>query len=479
MSSPLNIFTGLYIDGAWRRGSGEREILDPTTGKRLAGAATASIEECLEAVDAASAAQPAWASTPPRQRAEVLRQCFELMVRERDAIADLIQRENGKALRQAIGEVYDAAEFFRWGSEEAAHIGGDFRTVPNGDEQIVVLSEPIGVALLITPWSFPAATATRQIAPALAAGCTCVLKPAPETPLTALYLADLVRRAGAPPGVLNVVLPDPPVDAVAAMMGHRSMGKLSFTGSTSVGRSLLELAGKHLLETSMGVGGNAPFVVLDDADLDIAVEAALLAKMTNAGASCIAANQFYVHERIATEFISRFTARMAELSIGYGREADTDVGALVSACERDRVGQLLAEFIESGGEVTTGGRASGTSGFFFEPTVVADVPIDAPTLGSEIFGPLAPIVVFDDLDEVITHANAADAAPISYIISRDVTRAFGLSRRMDTGMVAINRGRVSDPAVSFGGFQHSGAGAQGGSEGIAGYLKRKYVGLEL
>ena len=479
MSSPLNIFTGLYIDGAWRRGSGEREILDPTTGERLAGVATASTEECLEAVDAASAAQPGWASTPPRQRAEVLRGCFELMVRECDAIADLIQRENGKSLRQAIGEVHDAAEFFRWFAEEAAHIGGEFRTGPNGDEQIVVLSEPVGVALLITPWSFPAALATREIAPALAAGCTCVLKPAPETPLTALYIADLVRRAGAPAGVLNVVLPDPPADAVAAMMGHRAVGKLSFTGSTSVGRSLLELAGKHLLRTSIGVGGNAPFVVLDDADLDIAVEAALLAKMRDGGASCIAANLLYVHESAAMEFRSRFTARMAQLSIGYGREPDADVGALVSACERDRVGQLLAELVESGGEVTTGGGTSGSSGFFFEPTVVANVPTDAPALGLEIFGPIAPIVVFDDLDGVIAQANAANVGLISYIISGDATLAFEFSRRVDTGIVAINRGLVSDPATSFGGFKHSGAGTEGGSEGVSGYLRRKYVGLEL
>jgi succinate-semialdehyde dehydrogenase/glutarate-semialdehyde dehydrogenase len=479
LSSPLNIFTGLYIDGAWRRGSGEREILDPTTGARLAGVATASTEECLEAVDAAEAAQPRWASTPPRQRAEVLRQCFELMVRECDPIADLIQRENGKTLRQAVDEVYYAAELFRWFSEVTAHIDGAFRTTPNGDEQIVVLPEPVGVVLLITPWNFPAAMAIRKVAPALAAGCTCVLKPAPQTPLTALYLADLVRRAGAPAGALNVVLPDPPADAVAAMMGHRAVRKLSFTGSTAAGMTLLELAGSHALPTSMGLGGNAPFIVLDDADLDVAVDAALMAKMRNGGASCVAANRFYVHEHAAAEFISRFSARMAELSVGYAREPDADVGALVSAHQRDQVERLVSEFVESGGHVTTGGDRCGSSGFFVQPTVIADVPADAPTLGSEIFGPVAPVVVFDEIDGVIDQLNATGAGLMSYLVGRDVSRAFGVARRMDTGMVAINRGHVSDPATPFGGFAFSGVGKEGGSEGIDEYLHRKYVGLAM
>lgn len=480
MSSPLNIFTGLYIDGAWRRGSGEREVLDPTTGRRLAGAATASVEECLEAVDAAAAAQPGWAATPPRQRAEMLRECFELMVRERDAISDLIQRENGKAFRQAVDEVYSAAEFFRWFSEEAAHVGGELRTPSNGDGQVVVLPEPVGVVLMITPWTYPAAMVVRNIAPALAAGCACVLKPAPETPLTALYIADLVRRAGAPPGLVNVVLPDPPADAVGAMMGHPATSKLSFTGSTAVARNLLGLAGNQLLPTtSMGCGGNVPFIVLDDADLDVAVDAALVAKMRNGGASCVAANRFYVHESAVTEFTTRFSTRMAELSVGYGREPDADVGALGSAAARDNVRRLIAELVENGGHVTTGGVASDSPGFFVEPTVVANVPADAPALSSEIFGPVAPIMVFDDLDGAVDRVNAADAGPMSYIVSRDVSRALRLARRLESGMVAINRGLLSDPAAPLDGFRLDGVSNEGGAGGIGVFLRRKHVGIEM
>jgi succinate-semialdehyde dehydrogenase / glutarate-semialdehyde dehydrogenase len=306
-----------------------------------------------------------------------------------------------------------------------------------------------------------------------------VLKPAPETPLTSLYLADLVRRAGAPAGVFNVVLPDPPAEAVEAMLGHCAVRKLSFTGSTAVGRSLLELAGRHVLRTSMELGGNAPFIVLDDADLDTAVGAALIAKMRNGGASCIAANRFYVHEAVASAFTDRLSERMGELSIGYGREPDADVGALVSTGERDKVERLLDEFVSSGAEVTVGGGPGAGTGFFFPPTVVAGVPADAGALRAEIFGPLAPIVIFDDLDDAIERANDTEAGLISYVVSRDVTRAFDVARRLDTGMVAINRGLVSDPAAPFGGFKHSGVGKEGGFEGVEEYVRRKYVGVEL
>lgn len=479
MSAPLTLFTGLYIDGQWQRGTGEFPVLDPTTGDVLAGAATASVDECLAAVDAAAAVQPSWAEVAPRQRAEMMRECFTLMMRERDVIAQLIQAENGKARNEAIAEVTYAAEFFRWFSEEASRIGGEFRRAPNGDKQIIVLPEPVGVALLITPWNFPAAMATRKIAPALAAGCTCVLKPAPEAPLTSLYIADLIRRAGAPAGAVNVVLPEPPAEAVAAMMAHPSVRKLSFTGSTEVGVRLLAAAAPHVLRTSMELGGNAPFIVLDDADLDVAVEAALVAKMRNGGASCIAANRIYVPATLADPFVAAFGERIRALTVGYGREPDADVGALVSAAERDKVAAIVDRLVEQGGKITVGGNRADHAGFFYPPTLVVDVPIDASALGTEIFGPVAPVVTYDDLDEVIDAANGTVSGLISYVVSRDTGRAFAVGRRLDSGMVAVNRGVISDPAAPFGGFKQSGLGKEGGFEGLDEYLRRKYYGVDL
>jgi succinate-semialdehyde dehydrogenase / glutarate-semialdehyde dehydrogenase len=479
VTASLPLFTGLYIDGAWRRGSGELPVLDPTTGDVLAGAATASIDECLTAVDAAAAVQPAWAAEAPRHRAEVLRECFALMIREREAIAQLIQAENGKAHNEAVGEVSYAAEFFRWFSEEAPRIGGELRQAPNGDKQIVVLPEPVGVALMITPWNFPAAMATRKIAPALAAGCACVLKPAPEAPLTSLYLADLIRRAGAPAGVVNVVLPEPPDEPVAAMMAHPAVRKLSFTGSTDVGVRLLAAAAPHVLRASMELGGNAPFIVLDDADLDVAVDAALVAKMRNGGASCIAANRIYVPTVLRDGFVTAFTERMRALAIGFGRERDADVGALVSPAERDKVADLVDSFVDQGGTVVVGGDRLDRAGFFYPPTLVVDVPVDAPALETEIFGPVAPVVTYEDLDGAIAAANATPSGLISYVVGRDTGRALGVGRRLESGMVAVNRGVISDPAAPFGGFKHSGLGKEGGFEGIEEYLRRKYYGVEL
>jgi succinate-semialdehyde dehydrogenase/glutarate-semialdehyde dehydrogenase len=479
MSPPLTLFTGLYVDGEWQRGSGQLDVLDPTTGDVLAGAATASVDECLAAVDAAAAAQPGWAQASPRHRAEVLRECFALMTRERDVIAGLIQAENGKALREALAEVGYAAEFFRWFSEEAPRIGGEFRRAPNGDKQIIVLPEPVGVALLITPWNFPAAMATRKIAPALAAGCTCVLKPAPEAPLTSLYLADLIRRAGGPPGVVNVVLPEPPADAVAAMMAHPAVRKLSFTGSTEVGVRLLRAAAPHVLRTSMELGGNAPFVVLDDADLDVAVGAAVVAKMRNGGASCIAANRFYVPTGLVDRFVDAFGERVRALTVGYERQPDADIGALVSATERAKVADLAERLVGEGGTIVVGRGADAHAGFFYPPTLIADVPMDAPALGTEIFGPVAPIVAYDDLDGMIDAANGTASGLISYVMTGDVGRALAVGRRLDSGMIAVNRGVVSDPAAPFGGFKHSGLGKEGGFEGLEEYLRRKYYGVDV
>jgi succinate-semialdehyde dehydrogenase/glutarate-semialdehyde dehydrogenase len=468
-----------YIGGAWVAGDHEIPVIDPTTESSIASVWTASIDDCLAAVEAASDAAPSWAATPPRVRAQVLLRCFDLMVAECDTIAALIQAENGKALREAYGEVAYAAEFFRWFAEETPRIGGEIRVAPNGDKQIVVIPEPVGVAVLITPWNFPAAMATRKLAPALGAGCTCVLKPASETPLTALYLVDLMTRAGVPEGVVNLVLPVPAGPAVEAMIAQPAVRKLSFTGSTEVGKLLLSAAGQHVVRTSMELGGNAPFVVLDDADLDVAIDAAVVAKIRNGGASCIAANRFIVARHVHDEFVDRFAARLRSVKIGYGREPDADLGALVNAGELRKMSNVIGAFVADHATVVCGGRATGGAGYFFEPTVVAEVATDSPALATEIFGPVAPVVAVDSDDEAIAVANDTSSGLIAYVMSRDARRAFAAGRRIDAGMVAVNRGLISDPAAPFGGFKDSGIGKEGGREGIGEYLRQKYVGIDI
>jgi succinate-semialdehyde dehydrogenase/glutarate-semialdehyde dehydrogenase len=475
----VSTFTKLYIDGEWVPGVDETPVIDPTTGMVLTSVATASVEQCVTAVDAAACAGSLWSARAPRDRAEVLHQCYRMMVTERDAIAELIQAENGKARREADAEVLYAAEFFRWFSEETARIGGEFRQSPSGDKQIVVVPEPVGVAILITPWNFPAAMAARKIAPALSAGCTCVLKPAPETPLTALYLADLIERAGAPRGVINVVLPEPPAVAVQAMLDHPCVGKVSFTGSTEVGRRVLEYASRRVVRASLELGGNAPFIVLADADLDVAVDAALIAKTRNGGASCVAANRFYVHETLKEPFTASFAHRMDDLKVGLERERDADVGALVSHEERNKVESLAERLVADGGTVRTRRTRTDSRGFFCAPVVIDGVIPDAPTLTEEIFGPVAPIVSFADTEQAITFANSSDSGLMAYIVGRDVAAALQVGRRVDAGMVAINRGVISDPAAPFGGFKTSGYGKEGGREGIDEYLRYKYVGVDL
>jgi succinate-semialdehyde dehydrogenase/glutarate-semialdehyde dehydrogenase len=398
------------------------------------------------------------------------------MIEERGRIAALINAENGKALQEATGEVTYAAEFFRWFSEEASRIGGEIRLAPNGDKRIMVVPEPVGVCLLITPWNFPAAMATRKIGPALAAGCTCVLKPAPETPLTAFYLADLLQRAGVPDGVVNVVLPEPPAEAVAAMLRHPAMRKLSFTGSTEVGRVLLRQSADRILRTSLELGGNAPFIVLADSDVQEAADAAVIAKMRNGGASCVAANRFYVHASLAEPFTTALAVRMSAMRLGLGGEPDAEVGALVTAAERDKVAGLVEQAVQDGAQVRLGGSAPDAPGFFYEPTVLGDVAPDAPTLATEIFGPVAPIAVFQHEDEAIRLANSCEAGLIAYVTSGTLTHALRVAEQVEAGMVAINRGVISDPAAPFGGSKASGLGREGGFEGIEEYLERKYIG---
>ena len=475
MTTTLERLGGLLIDGAVRQGNGKLDVHDPTTGEIIAAVATASVDDCLDAVDAAERAGRGWAATPPRERAEVLRRVFETMIAEREQIATLLQLENGKPVAEARGEVGYAAEFFRWFSEEAVRIGGEVRRAPAGDKRILVLPEPVGVCLLITPWNFPAAMAARKIAPALAAGCTTVLKPAPQTPLTALYIAELMERCGTPPGVVNVVLPEPPGEAALAMMARRAVRKVSFTGSTVVGKHLLRAAADRVLRTSMELGGNAPFVVLADADLDVAVEAAIASKMRNTGATCVAANRIYVHESLADDFTEQLSGLMAGLTRGFDRRPDAEVGALVSNGERDKVAGLVDAAVSGGASLVTGGSAPDIGGYFYEPTVLADVAPDAPILATEIFGPVAPLVRYSDEDAAVEMANDTDAGLIAYVMSGDLGHALAVGERLDAGMVAVNRGMISEVAAPFGGTKESGIGKEGGFEGIDEYLERKYL----
>lgn len=469
-----NQIGGNWVDG----GAGTLPVIDPGNGDLVGVASTTSVELCLEAVEAAAEAHPPWAARAPRERAEVLRRAFDLMLLELESFAELIVRENGKVIEEARAEVRYAAEFFRWFSEEAVRVGGEVRRAPNGDKRIVVIPQPVGVAVLITPWNFPAAMATRKIAPALAAGCTLVLKPAPETPLTALAVADLLTRAGVPPGVVNVVLPEPPAAAVRAMLAHAAVRKLSFTGSTEVGPELLAMAAPFVLRCSMELGGNAPFVVLDDAEVDTAVDAAVVAKLRNTGASCIAANHFYVHESIVDRFVGQFAAALAAQRVDYGMTPGATLGALVSGDERDKVASLVENAAAAGASVVTGGAAPDRAGAFYLPTLLANVDPSAQIVNTEIFGPVAPIVTFADDAEVVQWANDSRVGLMAYVMSTNLGRAMEVAERIETGMVSVNRGLISDPAAPFGGVKRSGLGKEGGYEGIDEYLEHKYVGVD-
>jgi succinate-semialdehyde dehydrogenase/glutarate-semialdehyde dehydrogenase len=473
------LFTGSYVAGAWRDSSRTIPVHDPADGSVVAEIADASVQDCLDAVEAAAAALQSWAATPPRGRSEVLRRAFELMTAEQDAIADLIVRENGKLRSDALGEVAYAAEFFRWFAEEAVRVPGDFRVAPNGDKRIVVTHQPIGVSVLVTPWNFPAAMATRKIGPALAAGCTMVLKPAPETPLTATYLVDLLERAGLPAGVVNCVVPGDPGPAVSAMLHHPAVRKLSFTGSTPVGRLLLHEAADQVVSASMELGGNAPFLVLEDADLDDAVEGAMVAKMRNGGAACTAANRFYVHRSVADDFTERLSKRMAELSCGPGADPASGLGALVSVAERDKVAALVDRALAEGATATVGGTAPDGPGAFYPATVLSGVTHGDAITSLEVFGPVAPVVVVDDDDQAVAWANDTEMGLIAYVYSRDLARAVRVAERIEAGMVAINRGVASEPAAPFGGSKQSGLGREGADAGILEFLEPKYLAMPL
>ena len=470
--------TQLYIDGQWVDGNGTLDVIDPSDGSVIAKVATAGDAEIEAALAAADRAAPAWAKTAPRVRGEILRKAFELMTQEADYLAELISKENGKALPDAKGEVAYAAEFFRWFSEEAVRIAGDFRMSPSGDKRILVTHQPVGLSILITPWNFPAGMATRKIGPAIAAGCTMILKPAGETPLTALAIVDILDRAGVPKGVVNLILPTPTGPAIAKMLHDKRVKNLSFTGSTEVGRIILKEAADNVIRCSMELGGNAPFVVMDDANIDEAVKGLMLAKMRNGGAACTAANRIYVQRPVAKEFMEKFAAAMGAFVMGRGRDAGIQLGASVSVKERNKIAELVDNSIKAGAKVLTGGKTPDGPGAFY-PATVLEVDKKAEILNHEVFGPVAPVVVFDTDTEAIELANSTDFGLISYVYSENLKRAIQISEAIESGMVAINRGLISDPAAPFGGVKQSGLGREGGFDGIHEFLETKYIGVEI
>jgi succinate-semialdehyde dehydrogenase/glutarate-semialdehyde dehydrogenase len=474
----IDVPTGLFIDGEWTGSGRTLGVTNPATEDILVEIADGTTDDALAAVAAAHRALPGWAATPPRQRAECLRKAWALMIERSEAIARLMVLENGKALRDARGEVTYAAEFFRWYAEEAVRIDGEVHTAPAGTNRIMVLRQPVGVSVLVTPWNFPAAMATRKIGPALAAGCTVVLKPAKETPLCAFAVAEILHEAGVPHGVVNVVCTAKAGPLVGAMLADPRVRKLSFTGSTEVGRALLATAAQTVTNCSMELGGNAPFLIFEDADLDAAIDGAFLAKMRNGGEACTAANRFYVHEAVADEFTSRFADRLSKLAVGPGLDEGTDLGPLVNEDTRSKVASLVESATAGGVRAVTGGRAPDRRGFFYLPTVLGDVPPDAPILGTEIFGPVAPVVRFRDEADVIRWANDTEYGLVSYLYTTDLSRALRVSEALETGMVGVNRGIVSDPAAPFGGVKQSGIGREGGHDGLLEFLESKYVAVD-
>ena len=455
--------------------SSQIEVLNPATGLAIGTVDNASISDCLHAVDQAHEAFVQWKNTAPRVRAEILRKAFDIIIAEQEELARTITLEMGKVLSDARAEVAYAAEFFRWFSEEAVRIDGDYRRAPNGSNWLLVSRQPVGVALLATPWNFPAAMATRKIGPALAAGCTVVLKPAHETPLTAFAIADILRRAGVPDGVVNIVVADPPGPAVEAMLNSGKVRKLSFTGSTRVGSLLLAQAAQRVINCSMELGGNAPLIVCADADIDVAVDGAMLAKMRNGGAACTAANRFYVHDHVLSEFTEKFTTRMAALQLGDGLDPATTLGPLVSRAQQQRVAGAVAGAVSRGAKVLCGGSASTEPAFGYQATVLAEVSPHDEILQDEIFGPVAALVSYSDEQEMLSLANHVEHGLVGYVFTRDAARGMRIAEALETGMVGFNRGLVSDPSAPFGGVKASGIGREGGHDGLLAFLETKYV----
>jgi succinate-semialdehyde dehydrogenase/glutarate-semialdehyde dehydrogenase len=478
--APDALRTDLFIGGDWRpAASGERfDVVDPGTEEVVAEVANAGAVDARAAAQAAADAQPGWAATAPRERGEVLRRSWELLTERADELARLITLENGKVLAEAKGEITYAAEFFRWFSEEAVRLSGELTTAPSGANRILVVHQPVGVAYLVTPWNFPAAMATRKIAPALAAGCAVVLKPATLTPLTALAVADVLAEAGVPKGVVNVVPGRSASTITAAVLEHERVRKLSFTGSTEVGKKLIEQAAGRVLNVSMELGGNAPFIVLADADLDAAIEGAMIAKMRHNGETCTAANRFYVEEPVAEAFAAKLADAMGALPSGHGLEEGNRLGPLVDADTRDKVAELVDGAVAAGAKALVGGEAPGGTGFYYPATVLTGVSADNPILDEEIFGPVAPIVAVADADEAVRLANGTTMGLVSYVFTGDLAKGLRIAEQLESGMVGLNKGIVSDPAAPFGGVKESGIGREGGHEGMLDYTETKYIATD-
>jgi succinate-semialdehyde dehydrogenase/glutarate-semialdehyde dehydrogenase len=468
---------GLLIGGEWVDGHSTLSVEDPSTGEVLTEVADASADQARAGLDAAVAAQVQWAQHAPRERGEILRRAYEVIIARRAELALLMTLEMGKPLAESEAEVTYAAEFFRWFAEEAVRIDGRYAATPNGQGRLLTMKQPVGPCLLITPWNFPLAMGTRKIGPAVAAGCTMVVKPAQQTPLSMLALAGIMEDAGLPAGVLNVITSSSASRVMGPLIADPRARKLSFTGSTAVGRRLVEQSAQQLLRVSMELGGNAPFIVFADADLDEAVQGAMLAKMRNGGEACTAANRFYVHESVLEDFSARLAARMRDLHVGRGTEPGVDVGPLIDATERDKVHELVQDAIAQGATALTGAEPADGPGWFYRPTVLREIPDDARLLHEEIFGPVAPLRAFSDEDEVIAAANATEYGLVAYLYTENLRRALRVGEQLETGMLGVNQGIVSNAAAPFGGVKHSGVGREGGREGIEEYLETKYMAI--
>jgi len=471
----------LYIAGVWRAatGAGTLAVEDPSTGDALVEVADAQAADALAALAAAADKQAEWAAWAPRERGEILRSAYEAIVTQADELALLMTLEMGKALAESKAEIAYAAEFFRWFSEEAVRIHGRYMVNTTGVGRILTMRQPVGPCVFVTPWNFPMAMGTRKLAPAIAAGCTVVVKPAQQTPLSMLALAKILEDAGLPGGVLNVITGKHSGELIEPLLKDSRTRKLSFTGSTEVGRKLIEQSAEQVLRVSMELGGNAPFLVFEDADLDAAVEGAMLAKMRNVGEACTSANRFHVHESVAEEFARRLTERMGALQVGRGTEPATDVGPLIDEAQREKVEELVTDAVDRGASALIGGKRVAGPGYFFAPTVLAGVPADARLLREEIFGPVAPIATFSTEAEALAAANRTEYGLVAYVYTRDLARAFRVCEGLETGMVGLNQGVVSNAAAPFGGVKQSGFGREGGFEGISEYLETKYVAMSV
>ena len=471
----------LYIGGEWRDAGegGTLEVEDPATAEALCEVADATVDDAKAALAAAHEKQAEWGQTPPRERGEILRRAWEAITEREDELSLLMTLEMGKSVEESRAEIKYAGEFFRWFAEQAVRIDGRYAVAPNGAGRLLTMKQPVGPCVLITPWNFPMAMGTRKIGPAVAAGCTMVMKPASQTPLSMLALAQILEDAGLPGGVLNVITSSSSGSVMEPLIRDPRTRKLSFTGSTEVGRKLIEQAAEQILRVSMELGGNAPFLVFEDADLDAAVEGAVIAKMRNIGEACTAANRFHVADGVAGEFAKRLADKLGSMKVGRGTEEGVEVGPLIDDDQRGKVSELVEDAVGKGAKVLLGGSARDGAGYFFDPTVLSDVPSGAKLLKEEIFGPVAPVASFESEEDAVAAANDTEYGLVAYVYTRDFKRALRVCEGLETGMVGLNQGMVSNPAAPFGGVKQSGFGREGGYEGIEEYLETKYVAVNL